>query len=117
MTVVENIYIVIQDFIRSEGKGDLLAFNWVLRCSMCMLRCLSMSSMPYYSIYMPTSWNGLSMPTEECPVSIPIIITNSKLKGVGQNSVQYMMKVTLTHISVECGIFNPFVYRLFNGSG
>ena len=52
------------DFIRCEGKGDLLHYLLVLRCSMHMLRSLSMPHVPYSSIYMPIVWNGLSMPTE-----------------------------------------------------
>ena len=100
-----------------EGKGDLLCYLLVLRCSMCMLRCLSMPSMPYCSMYMPIGWNGLSITTEGCSMCMPIIITNSKLRGVEQNPVPYMMKVILTHISVECEVVNPYVYRLLNGSG
>ena len=64
------------DFIRSEGKGNLLHYLLVLRCSIHMLRSLSMPHMPYCSMHMPIGWNGLSMPTERCSVCIPIAITN-----------------------------------------
>ena len=75
------------DFIRSEGKCDLLPYLLVLRCSMCMLRFLSMPSMAYSSVCITISWNGLSMPTEGCSVCMPIVITNFKVKGVKQDSV------------------------------
>ena len=74
------------DFIRSGEKGDLLHLILVVRCSMHMLRCLSMPSMPSCSMHMPIGWNGLSMPTEGCSVHMPIIITNFKLRGVEQDS-------------------------------
>ena len=48
---------------------------------MCMLRCLSMPSIPYRSMHMPIGWNGLSMPTDGIFVCMPIIITNFKLMG------------------------------------
>ena len=43
--------------------------------------------MPYCSMHMPIGWNGLSMPTDECSVHMPIIITNSKLRCTEQDSV------------------------------
>ena len=61
-----------------------------------------------FSRHMPIGWNGLSIPTEGCSVHMPIII-NSKLRGVEQTSVPYMMKVILTHMSVECGVVDPYV--------
>ena len=57
------------------------------------------------------------MPTDGCSVHMPIIIINFKLRGTEQNSVQYMMTVILTHIPVECGVVDPYVYRFINGSG
>ena len=42
------------------------------------------------------------MPTDGCSVCMPIIII--KLRGAGQNSVPYMMKVIPIHITVECGV-------------
>ena len=83
---------------------------------MCMLKFLSMPSMPYSSMHMPIGWNGLSMPTEGCSVYMLIVIINLKLRGVEQNSVPYMMKVILTHIPIECGVLDPYVYRFLNGS-
>ena len=87
------------DFIRSKGKGDSLCLILVLRCSIHMLRCLNMPSMPCSSMYMP------------------IIITNSKLRGGEQDSDPYMIRVTLTHIPVECRVVDPYIYRFLNGSG
>ena len=84
---------------------------------MCMLRCLSMPSIPYGSKYMAIGWNGLSMPTEGCSVHMAIVIINFKLRGVEQNSVPYVMKIILAHIPIECGIVDPYVYRFLNGSG
>ena len=75
------------------------------------------TSMPYCSMHMSIGWNELSMPNAGCSVHIPIIITNSKLRCVEQILFPYMMKVILTHIYVECWIVDPYVYRLFNGSG
>ena len=49
--------------------------------------------MPYCSMCMPIGWNGLNMPTEGCSVYMPIVITNFKVRGFKQDSVQYMMKV------------------------
>ena len=71
----------------------------------------------YCSMHMPIGWEGLSMPTDGCSVCMPIIIINSKLRGAEQDSVPYMMKVILTHIPVECGVVDPYVYRFLNGSG
>ena len=62
------------DFIRSEGQGDFLCLILVLKCSMHMVRCLNMPSMPYCSMCMPIGWNGLSMHTEGCSECMPIII-------------------------------------------
>ena len=73
--------------------------------------------MPHCSLCMPIGWNGLSMPTEGCSVFMHIIITNSKLRGIEQNSVPYMMKVILTNTPVECWVVDLYVYRFFNGSG
>ena len=84
---------------------------------MYMLRCLSIPSMPYCSMHMPTGWDRLSTPTDRCFVCMTIIITNSKIRGAEQDSVPYMMKVILTHIPVECGVVDPYVYRFLNGSG
>ena len=58
--------------------------------------------MPYCSVCMPIGWNGLNMPTEGCSVCMPIVITNFKVRGVKQDSVQYMMMVVVTHIPIEC---------------
>ena len=63
---------------------------------------------------MPIDWKGLSMPTEGCLACTPIIITNFKLRGVEQDFVPYMMKVILTHIPVEYGVVDPYVYRFLN---
>ena len=59
--------------------------------------------MPCCSMHILFGWNGLSMPAEGSSMCMPIIIINSKLRGVEQDSVPYMMKVILTHIPVECG--------------
>ena len=66
----------------------------------------------YCSMHMPMGWEGLSMPTDGCSVCIPIIIINSKLRGAKQHSVQYMVKVILTHIAFECGVVDPYVDSL-----
>ena len=55
----------------------------------------------------------LSMHTEGCSVHMPIVIINFKLKGVEQSSVPYMMKIIFTHIPIECGVVDPYVYRFF----
>ena len=73
--------------------------------------------MPCCSMHMPIAWIGLSIPAEGCSVYMAIIIINFKLRGVEQDSVQYMMKVILTHIPVECGVVDSYVYRFLNGSG
>ena len=104
------------DFIRSEEKGELLHLILILRCSMCMLRCLSMPSMFCCSMHMPIGWELLNMPTDGCSVCMPIIIINSKLKGVEQDSFPSLMKVILTHIPVEWGVVDFFVDRFLNGS-
>ena len=96
------------DFIRSEGKGDILYYILALRCSMHILRCLSMPSMSDCFMYMPIGWNGLSKPTEGCSTCMPIIITNFKARDVEQDSAPYMMNVILTHIPIECGVVGPF---------
>ena len=86
------------DFIRSEGKDDLLCYLLALRYSMPMIKCLNMPNMPFCSICMPIGWNGLSMPTEGCSVHMPIVIINYKVRGVKQDSVLYMMQIILyTH--------------------
>ena len=51
-----------------------------------------------------------AMPTGGCSVCMPILIINFKLRGVEQNSVPYVMKVILTHIPIECGVVDPYVY-------
>ena len=84
---------------------------------MCMLRCLSMPSMPYSSKHMPIGWNGLSMPSEMCSMCMSNVIINFKLRGVEQSSVPFMLKDICTHIPIECGIVDPYVYRLLSGSG
>ena len=63
--------------------------------------------MPYASKQMPIGWNGLSMTTKGCSVHMPIVIINFKVRCVGQDSVQYMMGIILTHISDKCGIGEP----------
>ena len=60
--------------------------------------------MSYCFKCMHTGWNGLSMPTEGCSVHILIVITNFKVRGVKQDSVQCMMKVILTHIPISVGL-------------
>ena len=57
------------------------------------------------------------MPTKECSVCMPIVITNFKVRWVNKGSVPYMMKIILTHIPVESGIIDPNVYRFLNSSG
>ena len=71
------------------------------------------------SMHMPIGLEGLSMPTVGCSVymHMPIIIINSKLRSAEQDSVPYMMKVIPTHIPIECGVVDPYVYRFLNGSG
>ena len=76
-----------------------------------------MAKILYCSTHMPIGWEGLNMPTDGCSVHIPIIIINSKLRGAEWDSFSYMMKAILTHIPVECGIIDPYVYRFLNGSG
>ena len=73
--------------------------------------------MPYCSMHMPISWNGLSMPTEGSSVHMLIVIIKCKVRGVKQDSVPYMMKVILTHIPIECGVLDPNVYRFLTSSG
>ena len=68
--------------------------------------------MPHASMWMPICWNGLSMPTKGCSVHMPIVIIKFKVRGVGQDSVPYMMEITLTHISVKSGIVDPAEYIL-----
>ena len=75
-----------------------------------MLRSLSMPSMPCCSMHLPIGWNGLSMHTEGYSVCIPIAITNFKVRGVKQDSISYMMKVTFFDIPIECGVVDPNVY-------
>ena len=41
--------------------------------------------MPYGSLELPIGWNGLSMPTEVCPVHMPIVITNFKVRVLNRN--------------------------------
>ena len=60
--------------------------------------------MPYCSICMAIGWNGLSMPTDGCSVHMHIIITNSKLRGVEQDSAPYMMKVILPTFLLSVGL-------------
>ena len=60
--------------------------------------------MPYSSTHMPIFWNGLSMPTEGCSVCMPIVITNFKVRGVKQDTMQYLMKVTLTIFLLSVGL-------------
>ena len=60
---------------------------------------------------------GSKMPSDGCSVHMPFIIINSKLRVAEQDSVQYMMKVILTHIPVECGIVDSYVHRFPYGSG
>ena len=79
---------------------------------MCMLYIQSIPSMPYGSMGMAIGWNGLSMPTKECSVCMPIVI-NLKVSGVGQDSVPYMMEIILTHITVKCGVVDLDEYRFF----
>ena len=98
------------DFIRSEGKGDLLYYLLVLRCSVCMIRCQSMPSMLYCSKDMPVGCNGLSMPTEGHSLCMPTIIINVEVRGVEQDSAPYMMKIVPTHIPIECGVVSLDVY-------
>ena len=71
----------------------------------------------YCSVHMPMGWEGLCIPTDGCSVHMPIIIINSKFRSAKQDSVQYMVKVILTHIPVECGVVDPYVDRFFDGSG
>ena len=67
--------------------------------------------MSYCSVHMPIGWNGLSMPTEGYSVCMPIIITNLR------SGLLNRMKVILTHIPIECGVVDLYVYRFLNGSG
>ena len=69
------------------------------------------------SLHMPIGWEGLNMPADGCSVHMPIIITNSKLRGAEQDSVPYMMKVVLTNIPVEGGVVDPDIYRFLDSSG
>ena len=75
-----------------------------------MLRSLSMPNMPYFSMHMPIGWNGLNISIKGCPVCMPIVITNFKVRSVKQDSVLYMMKIILIHIPIECGAVDPNVY-------
>ena len=68
-------------------------------------------------MHMPIGWEGLSMPTDECSVCMPINIINSKLKNARQDSVPYIVKVILTHILVGCRVVDPYGDGLLNGSG
>ena len=69
------------------------------------------------SMHMPIGLEGLRIPTGGCSVHMPIIFINFKLRGTEHISVPYMMKFKLTHIPVECGVVDPYVYRFLNGSG
>ena len=71
----------------------------------------------YCFMHMPIGWEGLSMPTDGCSVHMPITIVNSKLRGATHNSVPYIVKITFTHIPVECGVVDPYVDGFLNGSG
>ena len=51
----------------------------------------------YCSMCMPIGWEGLGMPTDGGSVHMTLTIINSKLRGVEQDSVPYMM-VILNHI-------------------
>ena len=82
-----------------------------------MHRWMSMPSMTYCSMCMSIGWNGLSLHTDGCSVWMPVIIINFKPRGVEQDSVPYMMKVILTHIPVECGVVDPYIYKFLYGSG
>ena len=62
--------------------------------------------MPYSSIQMHIGWIGLGILTEVC---IPIFIINFKVRGIVKESVPYMMKVILTHISIKCKVVHPHV--------
>ena len=84
---------------------------------MTMLWIQSIPSMPYASVEMPIGWNGLSTPTKGCSVHMPIVIINFKVRGVGQDSVLYIMEIILTHISVKCGIVDHDEYRFFYSPG
>ena len=65
---------------------------------------------------MPIGWEGLSMSTGEHFGYMPIIIINSRFRGVEQDSVLYVMKFILTHIPLECGVVDPYIDRFLNGS-
>ena len=47
-----------------------------------MLRCLSLTNMPFCSMDMPIGWHGLSMPTEGNSVHMLIVITNFNVRGI-----------------------------------
>ena len=46
-----------------------------------------------------------------------IVIINGKVRGVGQDSVPYMVEIILTHISVKYGIVDPDEYSFFYSPG
>ena len=52
-----------------------------------------------------------------CSVQMPIVIVNFRLRGIKQDSALYVVKVILTHIPVEFGIVDLYVYRFLNDSG
>ena len=70
-----------------------------------------------YSMCMPIGWERQSIPTDGYSVCMLFIIINSMLRGAEQSSVPYMMKVILSHIPIECGVVDTYVYRFLNGSG
>ena len=69
--------------------------------------------MPYGSMHMPVGWNGLSMPNKGFSVHMSIVIINFEVRGVGQDSVPYIMEIILTHISFRCGIVDLDEYNSF----
>ena len=86
---------------------------------MCMLRwwcSLNIPRMFYCSKHMAVRWDSLNISNDGCSAYMSIIMINSKFCGVKWDSVLYMVKVILTHITVECGVVDPYVYRFFDGS-
>ena len=71
--------------------------------------------MPYGYMWLPTGWNGMSMPNNVC-VCIPIGRVYFKARGI-KDFVPDMIKVECTYIPIRGGIVYPDVNRFFYSPG
>ena len=105
------------DFIRSEGKGNLLDLILVLRCPYVHAQ---MSEHAQYALlfYAHAYWLEWTDHVHSWVLCVHAHYHYYfKLRGAEQDSVPYMMKVILTHIPVQCGVVDPYLYGFLNGSG